>query len=496
MRRKTSKEITRRRFLQAAAGVVTWVASGATLGCEPSGRTRATASPAPREQAWAFRTRPDLNPPGITVSTPARGVAPGYVFCAPKNGPDEAGPGRDGCLILDNAGQPVWFRPLQREDWDVMGFRLQRYRGRPVLTWWEGPHTGYGKGEFVICDESYREVGRVRAGNGYEADNHEFQITTKGTVLFDIYGRTSADLSDRGGERDATVLEGIVQEVDVETGEVIFEWHSLEHVELDESYVKPYDYFHINSVDVYDEDHLLISSRNTCTVYKVDRKTGEIVWRLGGKKSDFEMGPGAHFAFQHDARRQRDGTITIFDNGNVNEVPQSRGIRLELDEDAMTATLVREYTHPDEVLSETQGSVQILPNGNVFVGWGSEPVLSEFGPEGDLRFSANYPTEGESYRAFRFPWRGRPHDDPAIAAESREDGRVIVYASWNGATEVAEWEVLAGPGPDRLETVCSASRKGFETVISVETTEPYIGVRARDGSGEPLSTIRAIELAS
>lgn len=434
------------------------------------------------------------------MGTAARGVAPGYVFCAPKNGPGEAGPGQDGCLILDNAGQPVWFRPLQREDWDVMAFSLQRYRGRPVLTWWEGPHTGYGRGEFVIADESYREVARVRAGNGYEADHHEFQITPQGTALFDIYGRTSADLSGLGGGRNAAVLEGIVQEVDIETGEVLFEWHSLEYVSPEESYAGPpedpdyaYDYFHINSVDPYPDGYLTISARRTSTVYKVDRATGEVVWRLGGKKSDFEMGEGTRFALQHDARRHPDGTITLFDNGDVDEVPQSRGVVLGLDEKEMTVTLVREYTHPERLLSDTQGNVQVLPNGNVFVGWGSAPVLSEFGPEGDLRFSAAFGAEGESYRAFRFPWRGRSQDEPAVAAEFRGGGRVVVYASWNGATEVAEWEVLAGPGPDRLRPVASAPRKGFETVITVKTSEPYVGVRAKDGSGAALSTIRAIE---
>ncbi len=493
MSRKTISRVTRRRFLGAAAGGAAWIALGGTLGCEPAGRTRAAASPSRAGQAWAFRSRPDLKPPVIEATTQAHDTAPGYVFVAPKNGPDEAGPGRDGCLILDNTGQPVWFRPLQREDWDVMDFKLQRYGGRPVLAWWEGPHTGYGQGEFVIADESYREVTRVRAGNGYEADHHEFQITPQDTALFDIYGQTSADLSDLGGERDATVLDGIVQEVDIETGEVLFEWHGLEHVGFDESYVKPYDYFHINSVDVDHDDNLLVSSRTTCTVYKIDRKTGEVIWRLGGKRSDFEMGAGARFAYQHDARRQADGTITIFDNGNVNEYEQSRGIVLKLDEEAMAATLVREYTHPDKVLSATQGSVQVLPNGNVFVGWGSEPVLSEFGHDGELLLSAAFPVEGESYRAFRFPWSGKPQDDPAIAAEARGDDQVIVYVSWNGATEVAEWQVLAGPGADRLEAVGSAPRKGFETAITVETAEPYVGVRAKGDSGRVLGASRAVK---
>ncbi|MBA3426143.1 MAG: arylsulfotransferase family protein [Rubrobacter sp.] len=425
------------------------------------------------------------------MTTQARNTAPGYVFCAPKNGPDEAGPGQDGCLILDNTGQPVWFRPVP-EEMDVMDFKLQRYRDEQVLTWWEGVHTGYGQGEYVLTDGSYREVARVRAGNGYDGDHHEFQITPQDTALFDIYHKVPMDLSDLGLESDATVLDGIVQEVDIETGEVLFEWHSLDHVGFDESYVKPYDYFHINSIDVDSDGNLLVSSRTTSTVYKIDRETGEVIWRLGGKESDFEMGSGARTAYQHDARRQADGTITIFDNRNVNEDQQSRGIVLDLDEEAMTATLVREYTHPDEVLSATQGNVQVLPNGNVFVGWGSEPVLSEFSHDGRLLFSAAFPAEGESYRAFRFEWKGHPQDEPAIEAEAGDE-EVTVYASWNGATEIATWQVLAGPSPGQLEEVAVAPRKGFETAIPVETTEAYVGVRAKDTLGKVLGTSRAVK---
>jgi Arylsulfotransferase (ASST) len=241
-----------------------------------------------------------------------------------------------------------------------MDFKLQSYRGRPVLTWWEGVHTGYGQGEYVIIDATYREVSRVLAGNGYDGDHHEFIVSPQDTALFDIYHEVPMDLSDLGGDKHGTVLDGIVQEVDVESGQVLFVWHSLEHVGVDESYSNPaenpHDYFHINSVDVDLDDNLIVSSRTTWTVYKIDRKSGEVIWRLGGKKSDFEMGPGARFVYQHDARRQPDGTLTIFDNRNVNIDEQSRTIVLKLDEEAMTATLVREYTHPNKVPSATQGS--------------------------------------------------------------------------------------------------------------------------------------------
>jgi hypothetical protein len=491
---------TRGRFLQAAAGGAAWVALGGTLGCEPLPRARATAASAPAGQAWKFRSRPDLNPPVIEVIKQARDTAPGYIFIAPKNGPGEAGPGQDGCVILDNAGQPVWLRLLQNEGMDVMAFRVQNYKGERVLTWWEGYHTGYGQGEYVIFDASYREIARFGAANGYEGDHHEFLITPEDTALITIYSKVERDLSGLGGPVEGVVLEGIVQEIDIHSGELLFEWHSLEHVALEESLYQPpadlkaaFDYFHINSIDPLPGGYLLISARRTSAVYKVDRNTGDVIWRLGGKKSDFKMGYGTRTALQHDARRNSDGTITIFDNGNVNRVEQSRGIVVDVDEDKMSANLVREYTHPDRLLSDTQGNVQVLPKGNVFVGWGSAPFFSEFDHHGKLLFHAAFPAEGESYRAFRFQWCGQPTDDPAMAAESGPKDEVTIYASWNGATEVTTWQVLAGSAPDQLEPIASAPRKGFETVITVHTTEPYVGLKAMNGSGKVLGTTDAIK---
>jgi len=385
-----------------------------------------------------------------------------------------------------------------------MDFKVQNYRGRSVLTWQED--------EYVIADSSYREIARARAGNGYEGDHHEFLITPEDTALFTIYGWVRRDLSPVGGPKDGGVRQGIVQEVEIETGEVLFEWHSLEHVDLDETYAKPsddrrsgIDYFHINSIDVDHDSNLLISARNTSTVYKIDRKTGEVMWRLGGKKSDFEMGPGTPFAYQHDARRQPDGTITIFDNGTTvfenghpKAVEESRGIVLELDEEEMTAVLMREYTHPDKQFADAAGNMQVLPNGNVFIGWGRALVFSEFSKDGELLFSASFPPDFSpqdgSYRAFRFPWNGHPSDQPAAVAERASEDEVKVYASWNGATEVATWEVLAGSSPHQLESVGSFPRDGFETAMLVRTAEPYVVVRAKHRSGQVLGATGPINL--
>jgi len=508
-----ANKFTRRRFLTALGAAC--LALTNTAGCEPLGRSPKLTpsltpkasplrtpkvwplpriSPAPPKGVWAFRSRPDLSPAAVEVMTRAQGTAPGYIIVALKEGAGEHGP-----MMIDDQGQLVWYSKYR----SARDFKVQRYGGRPVLSWWEGSVVqGHGVGEFVVFDDSYREIARVRAGNGYQGDLHEFLISPQETALLTAYNPVRMDLSAVGGREDGAVWDGIAQEVDIETGEVIFEWHSLDHVGIDESYVKPpydpdypYDYFHINSIDVDDDGDLIVSARNTWGVYKVDRNTGEILWRLGGKESDFEMGQGTRTAFQHDARRQGDGTISIFDNGAHPQVhEQSRAIVVELDEEKMSATLLREYTSPEELLATSQGNMQVLPNGNVFVGWGSQPFVSEFSRDGEVLLNARFPPDGESYRAFRVPWSGHPTERPAMAVEQGPDGKVTLYASWNGATEVKSWEVLAGPSPGRLGSLGSVPRNGFETAMAAQTPGPYVTVRAKDRFGEVLGSTEPVKL--
>jgi hypothetical protein len=514
-----SMKLTRRKFLKAIGASTAWIVLGSTAGCKPAERAQKntppkTFSPAqPKNDVWTFRSRPVFRPSTIEVATQAQETAPGYIFVAPKRGAvtPKWGLGQNGPMILNSAGQLVWFHPLLNRSKSATDFKVQHYQGQPVLTWWEGVLHGPDTGEYVILDTSYREISRVRAGFGYEGDMHEFVITPQGTALMTIYNRgVPADLSPAGGPKEGKTTEGVVQEVDIETGEVLFEWHSLDHIALDETYVglddseKPHiDYFHLNSIDIDHDDNLLISAKKTFAVYKIDRKSGEVMWRLGGKKSDFEMGPGTRFRYQHNARRHGDGTITIFDNngdprlfnkgGEVDE--QTRGIVLELDEDEMSVSLVREYTHPDKLQAALEGNVQVLPNGNVFIGWGSEPVFSEFNSHGEILFDANFTTKQQSYRAFRFPWSGHPSDRPAAVAERISEDDVRVYASWNGATELPNWEVLAGPQPNRLKPVKTVPRDDFETTIVVRTAESYVGIRAKDSSGHVLGSTLAIHIA-
>jgi hypothetical protein len=457
------------------------------------------ASQANPEGPWAFRSRLDLSPPAVEVRTEAHeDTASGYVFVSPQEGDT----GQGGSLTVDDGGQVAWFRHLLGTSGRAMNFGVQTYRGEPVLTWGETP------GVYVIFDNSYREIARFGAANGHKGDHHEFLISPQDTALITIYNAVPKDLSSVGGSINGLAVQGIVQELDIETGELLFEWRSMDHVGLDETYGKlgedrdypGIDYFHINSIDVDHDDNLLISARKTSAVYKIDRNTGEIIWRLGGKKSDFEMAEGTRFAFQHDARRLPDGTISIFDNGSTvfenglpKAVEESRAIILDPDEEAMKATLVREYTHPDGQYADAAGNAQVLPNGNVFVGWGRALAVSEFSREGELLFDARLPPGNRSYRAFRFPWSAHPSVRPAVAAKRTSVEEVEVYASWNGDTEVERWTVLAGERPDQLEPLGAVPRDGFETAMVARTPDRYVAVQARDRFGRTRGTSKPVE---
>src|SRR5215207_9904319 len=455
-------KFTRRRFLTAASAGAAYLALTATVGSESPERSSKVRSsrtpkvkplpdaPFPPDGVWAFRSRPDLDPPVVEVTTEARdGIAPGYIFLAPEKG----GAGKGGSMIIDDSGQVVWFHPLRGPYERAMNFETQTYQGRDVLTWGQTP------GEYVIFDASYREIARFTAANGYDGDHHEFLISPQDTALITIYNAVPQDLTSVGGSKDSLAIQGIVQELDIQSAEVLFEWRSIDHVALEETYVTPsvdhypgIDYFHLNSIDVDHDNNLLVSARETSAVYKIDRKSGEVIGRLGGKKSDFEMGEGARFAFQHDARRLPDGTISIFDNGSLifengtpKAVEESRAIVLELDERKMKASLAREYTHPDGQYADAAGNVQVLVNGDVFVGWGRALAISEFSRDGELLFDARLPLGNRTYRAFRYAWGAHPSARPAVAAKRISEDGVEVYASWNGDTEVESWAVLAGP---------------------------------------------------
>ena len=444
--------------------------------------------------AQSFRSRPDLRPPAVTVTASSPATAPGDIFVAPYGGTA----GQAGPMILDPAGGLVWFKPLPLHT-SATNFRVQEYEGKPVLTWWQGDISvhGFGTGEDVIADGAYDEIAHVRAGNGHRADLHDFQLTPQGTALLTSYFPVVCNLSSVGGSSYAGLTDGLFQIVDVKTGLVEYEWTSLDHVALGDSYSSPkrsstaypYDFFHINSLGVDRDGSLLVSARNTWAIYRLQAASGLIEWLLGGKRSSFTGAPGTRTAWQHDPRELPDGTISLFDNGSSPTVhPQSRGIVVRLEPQTGAVTLVAEFTHTPAEVVESQGNVQALPNGDWFLGWGQEPFFSEVSPTGQQLFAANFPVHEQSYRSFRMEWSGVPNHPPALSFQAGGSGGGTVYASWNGATGVSSWRVQAGGSATALRPILTAPRSGFETAIALPggTIGPYVGVQALDAAGNVL----------
>ena len=458
----------------------------------------AAPSSTPHAQAWRFVSRPDLTPPVITSTIGGDGsaslMAEGQdVFLGPKD--TNTGVTMQGEMIVDAQGNPVW---VKNSGVGTFNFREQTYEGKPVLTYWDGNSTSYGHGDVAILDDTYTQIATVTTGGDlgpHQADLHESDITPQGTMLLTSYPEVRADLSSIGGPQNGWVLEGVAQEVDIATGAVLFEWRSLDHIPISDTFqpltagegtqANPFDYFHINSVQDDGPDQVLVSARHTHAIYDVARQTGSVTWQLGGRQSSFIFGPGATFAWQHDARRQADGTITMFDNEASPR--SSRGLRLSLDMVTMIATVAAAYLPPTPRDAATQGSVQVLSDGNVFVGWGQEPFYSEYTGGGSLLDDETF-TAGTSYRAFLDAWVGLP-TTPPDAVLTRSGYTATVYASWNGATQVVSWRVLTGFDAADAAPVTTVPRTGFETAIPLEPPGPYVQVQALDASGSVVGSV-------
>ncbi len=417
------------------------------------------------------------------------------IFLAPMRGPRQWGP-----MIVDRWGKLVWFHPLPALTW-AADVEVQRYRGQPVLTWWQGfLNAGFGQGHDVIFDRHYHQIATVRAGDGLSADLHEFRLTPQGTALITAYSLVHWDGSSVGSLKDLSVMNCTVQEIDIRTGNVLFQWDSLDHIPLADSYIPaptkpghPYDYLHVNSVQRDGDGNLIISARNTWTVYEVNYDTGKLMWSLGGKHSTFKMGRGTATAYQHDATLHPGGLLSVFDDGDSPQVhSQSRAELERINASAQTATLVRELDHSPRLLSSVEGSAQLLPGGHVFVGWGEQPYFTEFDQHDHQVFDARFVGRISEYRAYEFAWHGAPETSPALALARSPDGISTVRASWNGATEVAAWRVLAGSTPNTLAPATTARRHGFETTIDVHGEQPYFAVQALDASGHVLGRSRAV----
>ena len=366
--------------------------------------------------------------PPVTVLTDNSGDKGGDIFISPFG---DSSTYQNGAEILSPDGKKVlWSHaaPAGEEDSD---FRTQSYEGRQVLTFWEG--TGLGgvaSGTDYIYNSHYQQIAAIKAGNGYNADGHEFLITPWNTALILSYSTGTANLTSIGGPASQAVINGSVQEIDIRTGKVLFQWNSEDHVPYSESEQplpasasSPWDWFHINAIKVNTDGTFLIDSRDTWTTFDVSPKNGKIIWQLGGKDSSFTLktakgqtldDASEFFSWQHDVEGHGNGLYTVFDNdaaGTANtgsnvivNLSYSRTLTLRLNVRTHVATLLSSDNQPEGLSAPSQGNTELLANGGQFVGWGALPYFSQFSASGQLVFNAELPAGVNSYRAYRLPW--------------------------------------------------------------------------------------------
>jgi hypothetical protein len=457
-----------------------------------------TAAPADYQ---SFYTLPGVQAPILSVTTPDRDPAAGDILTT--NGP---GPGQYGPLIYTPQGQLVWFDKLPGGE-TAEDLNEQTYEGQRDLTWWRGRvlSLGFGQGEDVVMNSSYQTVARVAGGNGLKADLHDFQIAPDSVAYVTAFNPIRCNLTALKGVADGTIVDTAVQEIDMRTGLVRWEWHSLDHVAASESETEtpttatPWDWFHINSIDPEPDGNIFISARSTWAGYQLQGASGKVLWRLGGLESSFKMGPGTETAWQHDGRILADGEVSFFDDGSNPPIHhQSRAIRISLDFKTHEARLAADFTHANPpLLAASQGNMQTLADGNTVVGYGEVPAISEYAGDGSLLFDANLPWDMAFYRAFRFPWSARPSSPPAVLASlNTTSEETIVHASWNGATEVAAWRVLAGKRSGPLSVGATIPARGFESSTTLPVAYARVQVQALDAAHRVLGTSRIAQVIS
>jgi hypothetical protein len=461
-----------------------------------------TAQAAPPPAAWThtgasrYVTQPRLAPPKLKVVKKGKGkLAPGYFLISNfKNlgvthtdGSPVPMTGQGGPIMYDRSLQPVWIHGVSSSRF-ANNFRSQSYNGKPALSWWEGNITKTGdvlSGEDFVVNQQYKIVAKLVGADGWKLSQHEFVIAGGHFVWATAYKDITTDLRPYGGSANGKVIDTAVQEYDLSTGKLLFNWDALQHISLKESEAQvpassstPWDAYHLNNVQVLPNGQFLVSMRNDWAAYLVDQTSGNVVWKLGGKNSTFKFGPNAGFSWQHDAQLHNDSTVSMFDNGccgltsagkPIPPTGQTRGLVLKLDTTAHTATLVSQYTLRN-VASGTQGNTQLLPNGNVMVGFGVAPYFAEYTKSGSILREVQLPSPDITYRALVGRWTGQPTSSPSGAAQSKGGGRATVYASWNGATNVYSWRVLAGRDSKHLATVTTKRRTGFETPIPLRSS--------------------------
>jgi EmrB/QacA subfamily drug resistance transporter len=469
------------------------------------------------EDAYRFVSAPGLHPPIIRPASHTTGTAsPGYILTGAFY--DLTKPpmqGQSGPLMLDNNLQPVWFRPVPQ---NVVASNLdeQSYHGQPVLTWWQGVVTNTGqtsRGEYIVVDQHYNTVATLHGADGWVLTLHTMVIDGDHAWVT-ANKNVPMNLSKWGGVYNGTLVDSALQEYNLTTGKLIWTWDAFKHIGLEDTHSLPpgngfpWDAYHINSIDLMGNNTALVSMRDTWAVYKINTVTGKIEWTLGGNHSDFKFGPNAEFKYQHDVTLLPDGDLIMFDDhccflesGGTYLAPTgpSRAEVLSLDVVHRTASLVSQYRHHDEdgrqgTDASYMGSAELLPNGNVFVGYGNLPFFAEYTKSGQMVMDALLPGPDLTYRAIKISptaFVGMPTTPPSGAVR-RSGGKTTVYASWNGATRVSSWRVLAGPAADQLAAVTTEAKTGFETAITMSQGYKVFKVQALDANGKVLGTSKLL----
>ena len=451
-----------------------------------------------------FKTEPELRPPKVQVNVSAPSLK-GNFFLDPLPSPaihvgakllefEPVGP--EGLMLLNPAGKLVWWHQFPAGEVGA-DFEPITWEGKPALSWWQGAvtETANGLGEGIIANAAYEPIVHIKAGNGQQADIHELQVLPDGTAWLDTYETVCKPTCD---ESHVPVVDGTVQEIDIHTGLVMWEWSAMAHVAESETEVIPangvFDPYHLNSIQPLPGGKVLISLRDTSGVYMLNEADGSIAWQIAGKTSSFVRGKNAQFYFQHDARLEgkRLNHLTVFDDRAGPPVHgESRGLLLNIKGNKVS--VAHEYLRPTLTVAVSEGSTQPVKGGNVVVGYGSTPYFSEYSrngaphKRGKLIFDAQLPKGDGSYRVLRHEWEGVPNTDPKLLAE-RSGGEVSLYASWNGATSVASWQVLGGESAGSLSPLGTYPWSGFETEMTIPTADSVFEVQALDGKGHVLAS--------
>jgi hypothetical protein len=490
----------------------------------------ATAQAAPigaftTKGAWSFVSAPKLHPPKLTTTVSTqRGLAPGYFMTGVFKNLTINQPmtGESGPLILDRNLQPVWFNPIGTSAL-AANLKVQTYNHtQPVLSWWQGTVSGTGvttSGEDVVVDQHYRHVATLKGADGWIISEHEMVISGTNAWVT-AYKTVPFNLTPYGGSAKGAVLDSAVQEYDLKTGQLMYTWDALNpggkpNIPLSQSKYKvfpgiPWDAYHINSIQLTGNETFLVSMRNTWSAYMVNRTTNGIVWTLSGdpKLSTFKLASNAEFQWQHDLQMHPGNVVSVFDDAccGVESVSgghvkfgkpngPSRGLVIKLDLTNHTGSFVSQYIRAKNFNAAFLGNTQLLPGGNVALGWGSTPFFSEVTSKGKLLLDASWPTPDLNYRTYVQKWVGTPFFPPSGAVRNNH-GKPTVYASWDGATQVTSWRVLAGSSANSLKAVATKAKTGFETTIPLTSTAKVYKVQALDSKHHVLGTSNVFPTSS